>query len=163
MPHTRSKLYLEDLKVGDRFVSDEHPLDARQIISFAEQFDPQAFHLDEEQAGDTFFKGLAASGWHTAAVTMKLLTSSLPLAGGVIGAGGEISWPQPTRPNDVLHVESEVLEITPSRTRPDRGILRLETLTRNQRGEVLQRLTAKLVVVSRATEVPLRGHDAQIT
>ena len=154
MPASRSKLYLEDWKVGDRFVSEDHPLDPRQIISFAEQFDPQPFHLDEEGAEDTFFKGLAASGWHTAAVTMKLLTASLPLAGSVIGAGGEISWPQPTRPNDVLHVESEVIEVTASRFRPGRGILRLETLTRNQRGEILQRLMAKLVVISRTTEVP---------
>jgi acyl dehydratase len=84
---TQSKLYLENLKLGDRFVSEEHPLDARQIISFAEQFDPQLFHLDEEQARHSFFQGLAASGWHTAAITMRLLVSSLPLAGGVIGAG----------------------------------------------------------------------------
>src|SRR3546814_469366 len=126
---TRSGLHFEDLKLGDRFVSEEHPLDARQIKSFARQFDPQAFHLDEVQARSSFFQGLAASGWHTAAITMKLLVSSLPLAGGIVGAGGEISWPRPTREDDVLHVESEVVEITPSRSKPDRGVLRLETLT----------------------------------
>lgn len=152
MTHTaQPKLFLEDLKIGDRFVSGEHRLDSEQIKAFARQFDPQVFHLDEAQAQHSFFQGLAASGWHTAAITMKLLVPSLPLAGGIIGAGGEISWPQPTRANDVLHVESEVMEITPSRSRPDRGILRLNSLTRNQHGEIRQRLTPKLVV--------MRGRD----
>lgn len=100
------KLFLEDLKIGDRFVSDEHRLDAQQIKDFARQFDPQPFHLDEAQAQRSFFQGLAASGWHTAAITMKLLVPSLPLAAGIIGAGGEISWPTPTRETDILHVES---------------------------------------------------------
>lgn len=156
----QSKLYLENLKLGDRFISEEHPLDARQIISFAEQFDPQLFHLDEEQARYSFFQGLAASGWHTAAITMRLLVSSLPLAGGIVGAGGEISWPQPTRQNDILHTESEIVEITPSRSKPDRGILRLETLTKNQHGEVLQRLMPKLVVMRRSSYALRSGDNA---
>lgn len=147
---TQAKLYLEDLKVGDRFVSGEHVLDTEQIKSFAGQFDPQPFHLDEALAQDTLFAGLAASGWHTAALTMKLLVASLPLAGGIIGAGGEIAWPRPTREGDVLHVESEVLEIIPSRSKPDRGMLRLEALTKNQHGEVLQRLRPNLVVMRRS-------------
>ncbi len=92
MPATQPKLFMEDLKIGDRFVSGEHRLDAEQIKLFARQFDPQPFHLDEEEARSTFFQGLAASGWHTAAITMKLLVPSVPLAEGIIGAGGEISW-----------------------------------------------------------------------
>jgi acyl dehydratase len=138
-------LYLEDLSPGDRFTSGEHALDAAQIIEFAQRFDPQPFHLDEEAAKGTFFQGLAASGWHTASITMRLLVQSgLPLADGVIGSGGEIQWPRPTRPGDVLHVESEVLEVTPSRSRPERGMVVVRSETRNQHGEVLQRLTTKL-------------------
>jgi acyl dehydratase len=144
-------LYLDDLKVGQRFLSGTHALDAYEIKAFARQFDPQPFHLDEETAKNTFFAGLAASGWHVAAITMKLLVvGGAPIAGGVIGAGGEIAWPNPTRPGDVLHVESEVIEITPSRSRPNRGIVALRSETRNQRGDVVQILTAKLVVPRRA-------------
>src|SRR6516164_2008095 len=92
-------VYLEDLTVGAVFTSSEYPLDVEQIREFAQRFDPQPFHLNEETAKDTFFGGLAASGWHTAAITMRLLVESLPFASGVIGAGGEITWPRPTRPD----------------------------------------------------------------
>lgn len=142
--------YLDDLRVGDRFSSTRHPLDAGQIKAFAGQFDPQPFHLDEEAAAGTIFGGLAASGWHTAALTMRLLVGSVPIAGGMIGGGGEISWPRPTRPGDVLEVESEIVAITPSRSRPDRGTVLLRCRTLNQRGEEVQVLTAKLVVPRRA-------------
>ncbi len=143
----RERLYLDDLYVGQRFTSATHTIDEAQITAFAVQFDPQPFHTDEKSAEDTFFKGLAASGWHTASITMRLnVESGLPLAGGIIGAGGEINWPAPTRPGDTLHVESEVVEITPSRSRPDRGIAVILSRTINQRGEVLQTLKAKLVV-----------------
>jgi acyl dehydratase len=149
LPDTGAKrtLYLEDLSVGDRFQSGEHALDAAQIKAFASQFDPQPFHTDEEAAKNTFFGGLAASGWHTAALTMKLLVDSgIPLAEGIIGSGGEILWPKPTRPGDVLHVVSEVIDITPSRSKPGRAVVTVRCETRNQRGEVLQYLTPKLVV-----------------
>lgn len=147
-----ARLFLEDLHVGQRFVSPAHTLDGDEIRAFARQYDPQPFHLDEETAKDTFFAGLAASGWHVAAITMRLLVDGgAPIAGGVIGAGGEITWPRPTRPGDVLHVESEVMEITPSRSRPNRGMVTLRTETRNQRGETAQLFTAKLVVHRRAT------------
>ena len=142
--------YLDDLQVGDRFSSAEHALDEAQIKAFAAQFDPQPFHLDPEAAKATFFGGLAASGWHTAAITMRLLVGGgLPLAGGIIGAGGEISWPQPTRPDDVLHVETEVLSVTPSRSRPERGMVTVRSETRNQQGDVLQLSVTKLVVPRR--------------
>ncbi|MGJ7520683.1 MaoC family dehydratase [Variovorax sp. LT1P1] len=146
----RGALYLDDLSVGDRFISGEHPLDAAQIVAFAAQFDPQPFHTDPDAAEATFFRGLAASGWHTAALTMKLLVDSgIPLADGIIGSGGELQWPQPTRPDDVLRVESEVLEIVPSRSKPGRAMVQMRCETKNQRGEVLQRFTPKLVVVAR--------------
>jgi acyl dehydratase len=142
--------YLDDLKVGQRFVSGSHELDEGQIKAFAAQFDPQRFHLDAEAAKDTFFGGLVASGWHTAAITMKLLVAGgAPLAGGVIGAGGELVWPRPTRPGDRLHVESEIIEITPSRSRPERGTVTVRSETLNQRGEIVQAMTAKLIVQRR--------------
>jgi acyl dehydratase len=144
------RFHLDDLFVGQRFKSASHTIDEAQIKAFAVQFDPQPFHTDEAAARETLFKGLAASGWHTAAITMRLnVEAGLPLAGGIIGAGGEISWPAPTRPGDTLHVESEVLEITPSRSKPDRGIAAIVSRTINQRGEVVQILTAKLVVPRR--------------
>jgi len=142
--------HLEDLRVGLRFSSGTHALDEAQIKSFARQFDPQPFHLDEDEARDTLFAGLAASGWHTAAITMRLMVDGgAPLAGGIIGAGGEINWPKPTRPGDILHVESEIVEITPSRSRPDRGMVTVRSETLNQRGEIVQVLTAKLIVPRR--------------
>ncbi len=141
--------HLEDLRVGQRFRSGTHALDEAQIKSFARQFDPQPFHVDDDQARDTLFVGLAASGWHTAAITMRLMVGGVPLAGGIIGAGGEINWPKPTRPGDVLHVESEIVEITPSRSRPDRGTVTVRSETLNQRGETVQVLTAKLIVPRR--------------
>src|SRR5262245_49612987 len=149
-PISAGRLYLDDLHVGQRFTSAGHTIDEAQIKAFAVQFDPQPFHTDEETAKNTFFKGLAASGWHTAAITMRLNVQSLPLAGGLIGAGGEITWPAPTRPGDTLHVESEVVEITPSRSRPDRGVVAFLMHTINQRGEIVQITKAKLVVPRKA-------------
>ncbi|MDG9969378.1 MaoC family dehydratase [Achromobacter mucicolens] len=148
MPETPKPplIYLEDLSVGDVFVSKTHALDAEQITEFASQFDPQPFHLDPEAAQDTLFQGLAASGWHTAALTMKLLVESFPVARGVIGAGAELAWPQPTRPDDVVKVTSTVLSITPSRSKPDRAIVVVESITSNQREEALQKLTSKVIV-----------------
>jgi acyl dehydratase len=150
-------LYLEDLRVGQRFTSATHAIDADEIKAFAAVFDPQPFHLDDQAAKSTFFAGLAASGWHVAALTMKLLVDGgAPIAGGVIGAGGEIAWPKPTRPGDVLQVTSEVTEITPSGSRPNRGMVTLRSETRNQRGDVVQVLTARLVVPRREEGPPQR-------
>ena len=155
-------LFLEDLQVGQRFSSASHTIDEAQIKAFAAQFDPQPFHTDDEAAKATLFRGLAASGWHTAAITMKLLVESgLPLRGGIIGSGGEISWPKPTRPSDTLTVFSEVEDVTPSRSRLDRGMVRVRSETRNQHGEVVQILVAKLVVPRRsaAARAP---HDSTV-
>lgn len=142
--------YLEDLQVGQQFTSASHRIDAAQIVAFARQFDPQPFHLDAAAAVDSFFKGLVASGWHTGAITMKLLVEGeLQIAGGMIGGGGELVWPNATRPGDTLQVHSEVMAIAPSRSKPDRGTITLRSETRNQRGEVVQVLTARLVVPRR--------------
>jgi len=144
-------LYLEDLTVGQTFVSSSLTITADEIIAFAGKYDPQPFHLDDEAAKRTLFGGLAASGWHTAALTMRLLVQGggTPLAGGIIGGGGEIAWPRPTRPGDTLHVEAEVVEIIPSRSKPDRGMVLMRNRTLNQNGEEVQVFTAKLVVPRR--------------
>lgn len=150
MTSTVQSLYLEDMAVGRRFQSGEHAMDATQIIAFAQQFDPQPFHMDDAAAQGTLFGGLAASGWHTAAITMRLqVTTGLPVAGGIIGASGDVAWPRPTRPTDVLHVVSEVMEVNPSRSKPDRGMVTIRSETRNQNGEVLQISTVRIVVPRR--------------
>ena len=142
-------LYLDDLTVGQRFTTDEFELDADRATAFARDWDPQPFHTDAAAATDSFFGELVASGWYTAAITMRLLVSGLPIAGGLIGAGGEIAWPAPTRPGAVLHVEAEVLEVRPSRSRPERGmaVVRIETVARD--GAVAQVFTCTMVVPRR--------------
>lgn len=133
-----------------RFESAEYAVDADQIRDFARHYDPQPFHLDEEAAKATFFGGLAASGWHTAAITMKLIVQSVPIAAGVIGTGGELTWPRPTRPGDTLHVVSTIMEITPSRSKPDRAVVTVQSDTLNQHQELCQRLVARLLVFRRS-------------
>ncbi len=142
-------IYLEDLRVGQRFTTGEYALEADEITAFARRYDPQPFHTDQEAARDSFFGGLVASGWHTAGITMRLVVEGLPIAGGVIGAGGQLDWPAPTRPGAVLHVEAEVLEVRPSRSRPERGtaLVRIETL--DQHGAQVQVFTVTIVVPRR--------------
>jgi acyl dehydratase len=147
---SEAQLYLDDLHVGQRFSSGTYLIEEAEIRSFAAKFDPQPFHLDERAAGASIFNGLAASGWHTAAVAMKLLaTGGLPLANGLIGLGGEIAWPRPTRPGDTLGVESEIIEIRPSRSRPKQGIVTMRSTMFNQNREAVYVLTAKLLVFRR--------------
>lgn len=146
-------LYFDDLHVGQRFVGGTQQMGEDEIKTFAKQFDPQPFHVDSEAAQGTFFEGLVASGWHTAAVSMRLLVDSVPIAGGLIGAGAEITWPKPTRPGDVLHVESEIVELRPSRSRPERGLATIRSETRNQLGEIVQIFSAKLIVPRRTSTV----------
>jgi len=144
-------LSLDDLHVGQRFTSGTHLIDEEQIKAFAQQFDPQPFHLDAEAAKETLFAGLVASGWHTAAISMRLMVERLPLIGGIVGAGGELAWPAPTRPGATLHVESEILELSPSRSHPDRGMATIRSETVNQLGEIMQVLIVKLVVPRRTS------------
>jgi len=144
------RLYLEDLHVGQIFTSRPQQVDSDAITAFAATYDPQPFHLDEVAARGTLFGGLVASGWHTACLSMRLLVDGgLPLAGGIIGSGGELLWLKPVRPGDTLHVECELLEIVPSSSRPDRGMVRVRCLTKNQHGEAVQSFTPKLVVTRR--------------
>ena len=144
--------YLEDFAPGQKFGSGRLSVEAARIKAFAAEFDPQPFHLDEATARETFFKGLAASGWHTAAMTMRLLVESeLKPAGGIIGAGfDEMRWPRPVRPGDELHVETEVLDVRPSKSRPDQGVIKVRTTTLNQDGEPVQVFVGNLIVLRRS-------------
>ncbi|HEX9432164.1 MAG TPA: MaoC family dehydratase [Burkholderiales bacterium] len=144
--------YLEDFAVGQTFGGAERVrVDAERIKSFAAEFDPQAFHLDEGAARASIFRGLAASGWHTAAMTMRLLVASdLKPAGGIVGAGfDEFRWPTPVRPGDELRVQSEVLEVRPSKSRPDVGLVKVRTTTLNQKDEAVQVNVGNLLVPRR--------------
>ena len=145
--------YLEDFAVGQTFRSGRLQIDKERIKTFGAEFDPQPFHLDEEAARGTLFGGLAASGWHTAAVTMRLLVDSdIKPAGGIVGAGfDELRWPRPVRPGDELRVESEVLEVRPSRSRPGQGLIKVRTTTLNQNDEAVQITVGNLVVQRRPT------------
>ena len=147
----RSPLYFEDFAVGQIYRTGELTVSADAIKAFATSFDPQPFHLDDDAAAKTFFQGLAASGWHTAALTMRLLvTEGAPIAGGIIGAGmDELRWPRPVRPGDRLHLESEVMDARPSRSRPEQGLVKMRTTTLNQNNEPVQIVVGNLVVPRR--------------
>jgi acyl dehydratase len=140
--------YLEDLHVGDRFESGTIEVTENGIVDFAQEFDPQPFHLDLDAAKRSIFKGLAASGWHTAAISMKLfVTGGLRLAGGSVGLGvDELRWPRPVRPGDTLRLQTEIVGMRPSRSKPDRGVIRIRNETTNQNGEVVQILLTSLLV-----------------
>ena len=146
-----SSLYLEDFAVGQTFSSGTLRVEEARIKSFAAEFDPQPFHLDDTAARSSIFRGLAGSGWHTAAMTMRLLVDSeLKPAGGIVGAGfDEFKWPRPVRPGDELHLGSEVLEVRPSKSRPDQGLIKVRTTTLNQNGEAVQVSVGNLIVPRR--------------
>lgn len=150
------KLYLEDLKAGDRFVSREYELTEEKIKSFAKEYDPQPFHLDADAAEKhPIFQGLAGSGWQTAAITMRLWTECMPLAGGLVGFGGDIQWKLPTRANDRLHIEVEITDIRRSKSKPLQGVVTYLTLTKNQHDQVVQQSTTNVLVWSKeATNLP---------
>jgi acyl dehydratase len=144
-------LYLDDLAVGQTFESGTATVEPERLKAFAAEFDPQPFHLDEEAAGASLFGGLVASGWHTAALTMRLLVESdLKIVGGLIGVGvEELRWPRPVRPGDTLRVESEVLDVRPSKSQPDRGIVKVRNTTRNQEDQPVLVQVANLIVPKR--------------
>src|SRR5512136_2590370 len=144
--------FLEDFTVGQTFGSERLKIDAEAIKRFAAEFDPQPFHLDEQAASNSLFRGLAASGWHTTALTMRLLVESeFKPAGGVIGASLDVRWPKPVRPGDELRVQTEVLEIHSSKSRPELGFLKVKVTTLNQAGEAVQIYIGNLVVLHRVT------------
>jgi acyl dehydratase len=145
--------YFDDLKAGDRFKSDSLTVTEKQLIEFAHKFDPQMFHLSRKKAERTIFKGLIASGWHTAAITMRLLVQTLSFAEGAIGLGvDELRWPNVVRPGDVLTVETEIIDLRASRSRPGYGIIRFRNVTTNQRGETVQTMLASAMLPRRGTE-----------
>jgi acyl dehydratase len=143
------RLYLEDLYVGQRFISEPRAVTADEIKAFAAEFDPQPFHLDEEAAKNSLFGGLAASGWHTAAMSMRMLVDSVPLADGLVGAELQLAWPKPTRPGMTLQLASEVLDIVHSRSKPNMAIVTARNETRDQHGELVQVFTVKMPVFKR--------------
>jgi acyl dehydratase len=143
--------YLEDFAVGQTFGSGRTRIDGDRALAFAAEFDPQPFHLDEAAARHSIFGGLTASGWHTAAVTMRLLVASeLKPAGGLVGAGlDECRWPKPVRPGDMLRVECEVTDVRPSKSRPEQGLIKLRTTTLNQNDEAVMVYVVNMVVPRR--------------
>ena len=146
--------YFEDLKAGDRFKSGTYKVAEEQIVSFAREFDPQPFHLDPAVACQTMFKGLIASGWHTAAITMRLFVQTLNFAEGAIGLGvDELRWQNAVRPGDVLQVETEIVDLRESRSKPSHGIVRIRNVTTNQRGEVVQTMFASALVLRRSDRI----------
>ena len=148
MNSSMSQRFFEDLKKGDRFKSRTDNVSEEQIISFAREFDPQPFHLDRAVADQTMFKGLIASGWHTAAITMRLFVQTLNFAEGAIGLGvDELRWPNAVRPGDVLQVETEIVDLRESRSKPSHGIVRLRNVATNQRGEIVQTMEASALVL----------------
>lgn len=147
--HAWEKLYLEDLNLGQVFESDTVRVERAAMLAFAQAYDPQPFHLDPEAGDLSLFRGLAASGWNTAALTMKLLVASVPLADGIIGLSTELSWPTPTYPDDLLRLKTTVQAIEPSATKPDRGVVTMLMETRNQNDKVVQRAIGKLLVFRR--------------
>jgi acyl dehydratase len=144
--------YLEDFAVGQTFRSPRLKVDTERIKTFAAEFDPQPFHLDEGAARESRFGGLIASGWHTAALTMRLVADSdFKPAGGIVGAGvEELRWTRPVRPGDELRIESEILEVRPSRSRSDQGLIKARTTTLNQHDEAVQVVVVNLIVPRRA-------------
>ena len=145
--------YFDDLKPGDRFTSEPLTVTEKQLIEFAHKFDPQMFHLSRKRAERTIFKGLIASGWHTAAMTMRLFVQTLNFAEGAIGLGvDELRWPQVVRPSDALTVETQIVDLRPSQSRPGYGIIRLRNVTRNQRGETVQTMLASAMVPRRTVQ-----------
>jgi acyl dehydratase len=140
--------YFEDLKAGDRFKSGTYKVTEEQIISFAREFDPQPFHLDATVARQTMFESLIASGWHTAAITMRLFVQALNFAEGAIGLGvDELRWPTAVKADDVLQVETEIVDLRVSQSKPSHGVVRLRNVTTNQRGETVQTMTASALVL----------------
>ncbi|MDF2384694.1 MaoC family dehydratase [Nostoc ellipsosporum NOK] len=138
-------LYLDDMQVGATRSFGRYEVTREEVLDFARKYDPQPFHLSDEAAAETHFGRLAASGWHTCAMTMSMFVAEMavhPQAS--LGAAGvdELRWLKPVHPGDVLRCESEILEVNPSRSRPDMGSMRTQTTTYNQHGEPVLRFVA---------------------
>jgi acyl dehydratase len=134
--------WFDDLTLGMRFRSRTQRVTREDIKQFASQFDPQPFHLDEAAAELTPLRGLAASGWHTAAIAMRLVVEVRPFGPHpLLGIGvDELRWLAPVRPDDTIYIEGEVVELTPSRTNPQ-GVVRVKWTAFNQHGEPVYTFT----------------------
>jgi acyl dehydratase len=151
--------YFDDLKIGDRFESETVAVTEEAIIEFARAFDPQIFHLDPSEASHTMFQGLIASGWHTAAISMRLFVQTMNVPGGIVGLGvDELRWPNPVRAGDRLHVETEIVDLRLSRSKPDQGIIRIRNTTKNQRDEIVQIFEASAMVPRRRPDNETTDH-----
>lgn len=146
---TMDLLSLEDLSVGQKFVSETYVMEEAEIIKFGSAYDPQPFHTQPDVAKETFFQGLAASGWHTAAVSMRLTVGCVPIAGGLVGANAECKWPRPTRAGDTLRVKVEITAIKELRSREDRGVVTIRSVTVNQNDDPVQVMVSNIVVMKR--------------
>jgi acyl dehydratase len=145
-------LFFEDFAVGQIYTSPSHTISADMIKNFAQQYDPQPFHVDEVAAKNSFFNGLVASGWHTAALTMRMIVDALPISGGAIGAGvEEVKWPLAVRPGNDLHAAIQILELRDSRSKPELGLIKVQITTFNQDGAIVQNMIANLVVPKKST------------
>ena len=154
--------YFDDLKIGDRFKSEPVRVTEKKLIEFSRKFDPQMFHLSRKAAKRTIFKELVASGWHTAAMTMRLFVQTLNFANGAVGLGvDKLRWPNAVRPGDVLTVETKILDMRRSRSRPQYGIIRLRNVTTNQRGDIVQTMLASALVRRRLPRRPSRRTTRQ--
>ena len=151
----------EQFAVGQVFTSAPRMIDAAAIKAFAAQFDTQPQHMDEAAAEGTLFGTLVASGWHTAALTMRLMLDSAMAGTNGRGLGvrmDNIAWSNPVYPGDELHAVSEVLELRPSRSKPDRGLVLLRTTTRNQHGQAVQEMTGLIMVLR--SDAKIETHSA---
>jgi acyl dehydratase len=142
-------IHLEDFAPGQVHPLGRHTVSRDEIVAFARAWDPQPFHLDEEAAGASIYRGLIASGWHTVCVFMRLFADGLLNRAAAMGSPGvdEVRWLQPVRPGDTLEARLEVLEVRPSRSKPDRGVIRARCVVANQDGEEV--LTMQAVVLFR--------------
>lgn len=148
----KKDLWLGEFEIGDTYISDTYQVTEEEIVEFAHKYDPQYFHMDSEKAKESFFKGLASSGWMTAGITMKLQVESHPFGFDLVGIEVDLEWPSPTRPGDILQIETTISDITISRSKPNQGIIQIETVTTNQEGEVRMVMQNKILGFKRPKE-----------
>lgn len=148
----KKDVWLGEFEIGDYYISDTYEVTEKEIIEFSEKYDPQYFHTDPEKAKDSFFGRLASSGWMTAGITMKLQVETSPFAFDLVGLGVEIKWPLPTLPGDLLKIRTEVTDIKISESKPNQGIISIETITTNQDDEVKMVLQNKILGFKRPAD-----------
>jgi acyl dehydratase len=151
---SKPKLYWDDFPVGETVEFGNHRITAEAIVAFATEFDPQPFHLDDEAARTTLLGGLAASGWHTCAIMMKMLCDGYVLHSASMGGPGmdEVRWLKPVRPGDVLRIRRTCIEARISRSRPAMGLTRFTWDMVNQAGDQVMTATGTNMFARRDAE-----------